>query len=363
MTSKKDFYEVLGVQKSASQDEIKKAFRNLARKHHPDVNKDKGSTEKFQEINEAYQTLSDANKRQHYDTYGSSGPGAAGGGRPGGGGGFSGADFSDFEGFGDIFDAFFGGGGRKRSSGGGRQDGADLRFDLDITLEDVYYGIEKEIELSHLTACRECKGSGAKPGSTPVKCSQCGGAGQIRQTQRTPLGAFTQVVACPKCHGAGETIMSPCQICNGSGRQKTKHKIKIKVPAGIETDTRLRVTGAGDAGLKGGSPGDLYVFITVKQNSIFERDGANIYHKKIISFTQAALGAEITVPTIDGKATLKIPAGTQTHTTFKFKEKGLPILSGRGKGDLLVVVEIETPKNLTADQQEALRKFAYLRGE
>ena len=361
MTSKKDFYEVLGVSKTASQDEIKKAFRNLARKHHPDVNKEKGSTEKFQEINEAYQVLSDTNKRQHYDSYGSADFGAQGG-WPGGGG-FSGADYWDFEGFGDIFDMFFGGSGRKKGRRGGRQDGNDLRFDLEITLEDVYYGIEKEIEVSHLTSCHTCKGSGAKPGTSQAKCTQCGGSGQIRQTQRTPLGAFTQVVACPTCQGSGEIISSPCTNCNGSGREKTKHKIKVKVPAGIESGTRLRVTGAGDAGIKGGSPGDLYVFISVKPNSQFEREGAHLFQTKKISFTKATLGAEIPVITIDGKATLKIPAGTQSHTTFKFKEKGLPVLGSRSKGDLHVIVEIETPKNLTSEQQELLRKFAQSRGE
>ncbi len=364
MTSRKDYYEILGISKNAGQDEIKKAFRNLARKYHPDVNKEPNAQEKFKEINEAYQVLSDTHKRQQYDTYGSAGFGG-GQGWPGGQGfsGFDFSNFSDFEGFGDIFDTFFGGGGKKRARRGGRQDGNDIRYDLEITLEDVYFGLEKEIEVTHLTACHTCKGTGAKPGTNPVKCVQCGGSGQTRQTQRTVLGSFTQVITCSSCGGSGETIGSPCTACSGSGREKTKHKIKVKIPAGIESDTRLRVSGAGDAGVKGGSPGDLYVFITVKPNSLFERDGANLYHSKKISFTQAALGAEVSVPTIDGKATLRIPAGTQSHTTFKFKDKGLPVFSGRGKGDLLVVVEIETPRNLTSEQQDLLRKFAKSAGE
>ena len=361
----KDYYNILGVNKNASQDEIKKAFRNLARKHHPDVNKEKGSTEKFKEINEAYQILGDQNKRQQYDQFGSAGPFNQG---FQGGQGFGGFDFnegaSNFEGFGDIFDMFFGGQGRSRQKSSGRQDGNDLRYDLEISLEEAYHGLDKEIEISHLTACATCKGSGAKPGTTPTKCGTCGGAGQVRQTQRTPLGAFTQVTTCPKCHGAGETVSSPCPTCSGSGRTKTKHKIKVRIPEGIDSGYRLKVTGAGDAGLKGGIPGDLYIFVTVRPSPIFEREGENLYYKKTIPFVTATLGAEIEVKTIDGKATLKIPAGTQSGSIFKFKGKGMPHLSGRGsRGDFMVVVEIETPKHLTDKQEELLKEFGKLRGE
>lgn len=361
MASKKDYYETLGVSKSASADDIKKAFRNLARKHHPDVNKAAGSAEKFKEINEAYQVLSDSQKRQQYDNFGTSDFSGFGG-----QGGFSGFDFgesfSNFEGFSDIFDVFFGGqGGRRQKSG--RSQGSDLRYDMEITLEDVVRGIEKEIEIQHLTACHVCHGSGAKPGSKPSKCSQCGGAGQIRQMQRTPLGSFTQVVACPTCHGTGEIISSPCNECGGSGRTKTKHKIKIKIPAGVETGSRLRVSSAGDAGLKGGPAGDLYVFISVRRHPIFERDGSNLYYSKSIPFVKAVLGDEIEVPTLDGHAILKIPAGTKSHTTFKFKGKGLPSLETHGKGDLNIQVEIETPTHLAEDQKELLKKFGKLRGE
>lgn len=362
MTSKKDYYEILGLQKNASSDDIKKAFRNLARKHHPDVNKEPDSDVKFKEINEAYQVLSDPRKRQQYDNFGTSDFSGGGFGQ-----GFQGFDFNqgfgDFEGFSDIFDAFFGGGGKRAARRSGRQDGADLRYDLELTLEEAYRGIEKEIEISHLVACQACKGSGAKPGTTPVKCQNCGGTGQVRKTQRTPLGAFTQVIPCPTCQGSGETISTPCPQCSGSGRTRSKHKVKIKVPAGIDSGTRMRVSGAGDAGLKGGSPGDLYVFIEVRQHGHFERDGDNLFIKKMITFVQASLGDELEVPTLDGKATLKIPRGTQSGTSFRFKGKGMPSMQGRGRGDLIVLVEIETPANLTSEQEELLKRFAKLRGE
>lgn len=361
MTNKRDFYEVLGIPKGATDAEIKKAFRNLARKHHPDVNKEKGSAEKFKEINEAYHALSDPRKRQQYDQFGSAGPGFGAG-----AGGFQGFDFSEsFSGFegglGDMFDAFFGGGIRRNKSG--RQRGSDLRYDLEITLEEVAHGLEKEITVTHLTACHACRGSGAKPGTTPVKCAQCGGAGQVRQSQRTILGSFTQVIPCPVCRGSGEKISSPCPTCSGSGQEKTHHKIKIKIPAGIEDQTRMRVTGAGNAGQKGGSPGDLYVFISVRQHPLFERDGSTLYYKKSIPFVKAVLGDEIEIKTLDGKATLKIPAGTQSHTSFKFKGKGLPNMEMGGKGDLIIIVELETPVNLTSEQMELLQKFGRLRGE
>ncbi len=358
MTSKKDYYEVLGIPRSATEADIKKAFRNLARKHHPDVNKEPGSAEKFKELNEAYQVLSDPRKRQQYDNFGSTDFSA---GQGFSGSGFDG-NFSNFEGFGDIFDMFFGGGhsaGRRSS----RQDGADLRYDMSITLEDVAKGAEREIEISHLTSCHTCKGTGAKQGSSPQKCSTCGGTGQVRRMQRTPLGAFSQVTVCPECNGSGEIIKNPCSTCSGSGRIKSKHKIKIKIPAGVESGMRLKVSGAGDAGLRGGQPGDLYVFITVKSHSLFEREDNNLFFSKSIPFVVAALGSEIDVPTIDGKATLKIPAGTQTGTNFRFKGKGLPSLSGRGKGDLFVIVTIETPKSMSQKEKDLLLEFGKIRKE
>lgn len=347
----RDYYESLGVGKSASQDEIKRAYRNLARKFHPDVNKEAGAGEKFKEINEAYQVLSDPNKRSQYDYYGETG---AGGGGFGGGEGFRG--FEGFGEFGDLFDTFFGQRGARRT---GAARGEDLRFDLRITLEEAARGVEKEIEVLHYTACSTCKGTGAKPGTSPVKCSTCGGSGQVRRNQHTILGNFTQVVTCPTCHGEGMMIKSPCPTCGGSGLEKKRHKVKIKIPAGIDSGSRLRVPGAGNAGSRGGSPGDLYVFIAVEQHPLFNRDGANLYFRTSISFLQAILGDEIPVPTLDGEATLKIPAGTQPNTNFKLKGRGLPQLDRRERGDLYVLVEVAIPSKLTKEQENLLRQFKH----
>ncbi|MBN3032651.1 MAG: molecular chaperone DnaJ [Candidatus Saganbacteria bacterium] len=351
----RDYYETLGVARGASQDEIKRAYRNLARKYHPDVNKESGATEKFKAINEAYQVLSDPNKRSQYDYYGQAGPQ---------GGGFGGFDFGEgfrgFEGFGefgDLFDAFFGGQRGGRRAGPARGD--DLRYDLRVSLEEVARGAEKELTVAHFTACAACKGSGAKPGTQPAKCAACGGQGQVRQNQRTIFGSITQVVACPACHGAGTTIQNPCPACHGSGREKKKHRVKIKVPAGIESGHRLRVPGAGNAGSQGGPPGDLYVFISVEPHPLFNRDGASLYYRTSVSFLQAILGGEIKVPTLEGEAVLKVPPGTQPNTNFKLKEKGLPHLGRRDKGDLYVLVEVRIPDRLTREQEELLRKFPH----
>ncbi|OGB88809.1 molecular chaperone DnaJ [candidate division WOR-1 bacterium RIFCSPHIGHO2_01_FULL_53_15] len=349
----RDYYETLGVNKSASQDEIKRAYRNLARKYHPDVNKEAGSTEKFKEINEAYQVLSDPNKRSQYDYYGEAGTAGAGGFEGFGGEGFRG--FEGFGDFGDLFDAFFGQRGGGRRSGPARGD--DLRYDLRVTLEEAAKGREKELEVAHFAACGTCKGTGAKPGASSVKCATCGGNGQVRRTQRTILGNIAQVVTCPACHGAGETIKSPCPTCGGSGLEKKKHKVKLKVPAGIDSGYRLRVPGAGNAGSRGGQPGDLYVFITVERHPLFNRDGANLYFRTSISFLQAILGDEIKVPTLEGEATLKIPAGTQPNTNFKLKDRGLPHLGKREKGDLYCLVEVTIPSKISKEQEELLRKL------
>jgi len=351
---KRDYYEILGVSKTASQDEIKRSFRHLARKYHPDVNKEHGATEKFKEVNEAYQVLSDPNKRSQYDYFGQAGdPGV---------GGFEGFDFGEqfrgFEGFGeftDLFDVFFGRGRGERRTGPER--GEDLRYDMRITLEEAGGGIEKELEVAHFTACSSCRGTGARPGSSPVRCSTCGGNGQVKRSQRTILGSFTQVVTCPACHGSGEVISSPCPACKGTGREKRKHKVKVKIPAGIDSNYRLRIAGAGNAGNKGGTPGDLYVFITVETHPHFNRDGANLYSRTEISFIQAILGDEIKVRTLEGEATLKIPPGTQPSTNFKLKEKGMPYLNKREKGDLYILVEIKIPAKISKEQEEFLRKF------
>jgi len=351
---KRDYYEILGVSKNASQDEIKRAYRNLARKHHPDVNKESGAAEKFKEINEAYQVLSDPNKRSQYDYFGQAGG-------PGGFG-FEGFDFGEpfrgFEGFGeftDLFDVFFG-----RERGGrraGPERGEDLRYDLHVTLEEAAQGIEKEIEVAHYTACSTCKGTGAKPGTSPIRCSTCGGSGQVKKSQRTILGSFTQIVTCPSCRGVGDVIQSPCPTCKGTGRERKRHLVKVKIPVGIDSGYRLRVAGAGNAGSKGCTPGDLYVFITVEPHPLFNRDGANLYYRTEISFIHAILGDEIKIPTLEGEATLKIPPGTQPNTNFKLKEKGMPYLNKRDRGDLYVLVEVKIPAKISKEQEELLRKF------
>lgn len=352
--SNRDYYEILGVSKTASADEIKRAYRKLARQYHPDVNKESGSDEKFKEINSAYQVLSDPNKRSQYDYYGTAGG-------PGGGG-FEGFDFGEsfrgFEGFGefgDIFDVFFGREhGTRRAT---QQRGTDLRYDLRITLEEAARGVEHELSIVHFTACPTCKGSGAKPGTKPVRCSNCKGSGQVKKSQRTILGSFTQIVTCPACRGAGEVIAKLCENCKGEGRAKKSHKIKVKIPAGIDSDYRLRVAGAGDAGSKGSPPGDLYVFIHVEPHPLFNRDGANLYHRTKISFVRAILGDQIKIPTIEGETTLKIPPGTQPNTNFRIKGKGMPSLEHREPGSLYVLVEVEIPAKLTKAQEELLKKF------
>ena len=353
----KDFYGILGVAKSASADEIKRAYRKLARQYHPDVNKDAGAADKFKEINEAYQTLSDPNKRSQYDYYGTAGgPGGPGG---AGFGGFDGFDFSGggqggFGEFGDLFDMFFGGQGGRRAA---PERGADLRYDLRISLEDTAKGREKEISIPHFVSCSTCKGSGAKPGSSPKKCATCNGSGQVKRSQRTILGSFTQVVPCSSCQGSGQKIDKPCTTCHGQGREKKTHQVKVKIPAGIDSGYRLRVAGAGDAGAKGAPPGDLYIFIIVEPHPLFNREGANLFFRTKISFTQAILGAEIEIPTLAGKAKLKIPRGTQPNTNFRIKDKGLPSLNHREHGHLYVLAEIEIPTKLNRQQEELLKKY------
>jgi len=353
--SKRDYYEVLGVQKNASADEIKRAYRKLARQHHPDVNKEPGAEERFKELNEAYQVLSDPNKRSQYDYYGTAGG-------PGGFGGFEGFDFGEsfrgFEGFGefgDIFDVFFG-----RERGGrrpGQEHGADLRYDLRITLEEAARGMEKELNIVHFASCSACKGSGAKPGTKPAQCNTCKGSGQTRKTQRTILGNITQVVTCPTCRGSGEVISSPCQACKGEGRVKKSHRVTVKIPAGIDSGYRLRVAGSGDAGKKGAPAGDLYIFINVEPHPFFNRDGENLYYRSKISYLQAILGDEIKVPTIDGETTLRVPAGTQPNTNFRMKGKGMPVLDSRERGSLYVLLEVEIPTRLSREQSELLKKL------
>jgi len=361
----RDYYEVLGISKSASTDEIKKAFRTLARKYHPDVNKASDAGERFKEINQAYSVLSDPQKRSQYDQFGHAAPGF------GGGPGFEGFDFSEMfrggfsGGFGenpmeDIFESFFGGGGRRRQ---GPRRGDDLRYDIEITLEEAATGVEKELNIPHYVSCKTCKGTGAKPGTKPEKCGTCGGSGQIRRVQRTMLGNFTQVSVCPDCRGSGEVIKSACPECRGRGQVRATHKVMVKIPAGVETGNKLRIPKAGDTGEKGGGPGDLYIFISVKDNPMFERDGADLHYSAKITFVQAALGHDLDVPTIEGSAVLKVPAGTQPNTVLRMREKGLPHLNSHAKGDLYIHIEVATPSGLNKEEIELLKKFGKIRDE
>jgi molecular chaperone DnaJ len=359
----KDYYNILGVSKNASSDDIKKAYRRLARQYHPDVNKQAGAEEKFKEINEAFQVLSDDRKRTQYDQFGTA---------EGFGHSFEGFDFGrggpfgGFENFGDLgelFETFFGGAARTRHRSPGAEQGNDLSVEITITLEEAATGVEREIEISHLTKCPKCAGSGAKTGTSAKKCTRCHGSGQIRQTQRTILGSFTQVGICPACQGSGEIISSPCDTCRGQGRVRERARLTVKIPSGIDNGYKLKITDKGDAGVRGGASGDVYVFIKVKRHPIFRRDGSDLYYKTNVSVTQATLGDEIEVPTIDGYLKMSIPKGTQPATTFRLKEKGMPHLYGRGHGDLYVLVEVQIPTNLSRKQEELLKEFAIARGE
>ncbi len=349
--SKRDYYEVLGVTRTSTEVEIKRAYRTLAVKHHPDKNPDDPTAEdKFKEAAEAYSVLSDAQKRASYDRFGHSGAG-------GQGFGFDPQGFSNIE---DIFDLFgfsdmFGGG----RAGGTRtqssvQRGADLRYDLEISLEEAATGKDQQLLIPRLEKCDICEGKGTEEGTEPELCVTCGGSGQTRYQQ----GFFSVMRTCPNCSGKGRIIKNPCKKCRGAGRIEKEKTIEIKIPAGVETGSRLRITGEGEAGLNGGPAGDLYVVLHVAEHEMFERQGANLYASVPISFAQAALGAEIQVKNLDGEQPLKIPAGTQTGTVFRLKEQGMPILGGRGKGEMFVAVSLVTPKNLTKEQRKILEQLA-----
>lgn len=340
---KRDYYDVLGVARNASDADIKRAYRSLAVKFHPDKNPgDHTAEEKFKECAEAYAVLSDPQKRASYDRFGHSAGGA----------GFD-PGFSNIE---DIFDLF--GFGDMFGSRGGRratvQRGADLRYDLEITLEEAASGKDEKLRIPRLERCETCKGSGAEAGTSPETCVSCGGSGQTRYQQ----GFFSVMRTCPNCAGKGKIIRNPCRECQGQGRVEREKSLEIKIPAGVETGSRLRVTGEGEAGINGGPPGDLYVVINVKEHEVFERQGANLYSAAPVTFAQAALGAEIKVKTLEGEEDLKIPAGTQTGTVFRLKSHGMPTLGGRGRGDLFVVATLITPKNLTKEQRKLLEQLA-----
>ncbi|MBL3716004.1 molecular chaperone DnaJ [Lactococcus garvieae] len=357
-----EFYERLGVDKNASQDEIKKAYRKLSKKYHPDINKDPGAEDKYKEIQEAYETLSDEEKRANYDQYGTAGANAGFGGQ----GGFSGFDgfqgAGGFGGFEDIFSSFFGGGGAQVNPNAPRQ-GDDLQYRINLTFEEAIFGVEKEIKYHREELCHTCAGSGAKPGTHPETCHKCHGRGQIQVVRDTPLGRMSTSAVCDVCHGTGKEIKSPCPTCHGTGHEKLAHTVKVKVPAGVESGQQMRLQGQGDAGTNGGPYGDLYVRFQVSASDKFERDGSEIYYKMPLSFVQAALGDEVEVPTVHGNVKLKIPAGTQTGTNFRLRGKGAPKLRGNGQGDQHVVVNIVTPEKLNEAQREALRDFAKASGQ
>lgn len=355
--AKRDYYEVLGVAKTASQDEIKKAYRKLALKYHPDRNKGNAEAEqKFKEVGEAYGVLSDESKRQQYDQLGpdmfeqaQSGGGA--GGNPFGGG-FGGSGMED------IFDMFFGGqGGRSGRTNAGPQRGADLRFDLEISFEEAAFGVEKEISLYRDEACDHCHGSGAEPGSKVETCPECHGSGYVRFTQNTMFGQMVNERPCSKCHGEGKIVSNPCKSCRGKGAVKKNKQLKVKIPAGVDNGSRLRVSGEGEAGLKGGPSGDLYVYLYVKPHKFFDRDGTTVLCEVPINIVQASLGAEVKVPTLDGAVTMKVPEGTQPGKVLRLKGKGIPSLRGGLRGDQLVRIKVVVPTKLSEKQKEALRAF------
>jgi len=350
--SKRDYYEILGVTRTATEIEIKKAYRKLAIKHHPDKNPDNAEAEeKFKEAAEAYSVLSDSEKRAAYDRFGHAGVGSGAGFGAGGAGFTNIEDIFDLFGFGDMF------GQRGGRAGGGRtaaQRGADLRYDLEITLEEAANGIEEKLHIPRLEVCDKCEGKGTEKGTQPETCITCNGSGQTRYQQ----GFFSVMRTCPNCVGKGQIIKDPCKKCHGAGRIEKEKTIEIKIPAGVETGSRLRVNGEGEAGTGGGQTGDLFVVIHVKEHEMFERQGANLYASVPISFAQAALGADIKVKTLDGEEELKITAGTQTGTVFRVKNQGMPSLGGRGKGDLYVAVSVITPKTLTKEQRKLLEQLA-----
>jgi molecular chaperone DnaJ len=346
--SKRDYYEVLGVERGVSEAELKKAYRRLAMKHHPDRNPDdKASEDKFKEANEAYEVLSDASKRAAYDQYGHAGVDQSmGGGHPGGG-----ANFSDI--FGDVFSDFFGGAAGGRGGRGGAQRGSDLRYTLELGLEEAVRGTSVTIRVPTLVNCKTCEGSGAKKGTSPVTCTTCGGIGQVRMQQ----GFFSVQQTCPRCHGNGKMITDPCGSCHGHGRVEEHKTLSVKVPAGVDTGDRIRLSGEGEAGAMGGPAGDLYVVVNVREHAIFQRDGKHLYCEVPISFADAALGGELEVPTLDGRVKLKIPEGTQTGKLFRLRGKGVAPVRGGGAGDLMCRVAVETPVHLDRRQRELLEEF------
>jgi len=349
MSAKRDYYNVLGIDRQASDEDIKKAFRRLARQYHPDVNKNSDAEAKFKEINEAYEVLSDTDKRAMYDRFGHVGPQ----------GGFGGGGFSDF-GFGgveDIFDAFFGGARGGGATRAGPQRGADLRYDLQIEFEEAVFGCEREIVVPRHETCPHCQGSGSEPGTQPIRCPQCNGTGEVRRQQQTFLGSFVQVTVCPRCQGEREIITSPCSQCRGRKVIQVDRTISVKIPPGVDSGTRVRLANEGEAGRRNGPSGNLYVVIDVKPHRYFQRQDNHIIVGLDINVAQAALGDKVKVPTLEGEEELSIPAGTQSGETFVLRGKGVPYLQRSGRGDEVILVRVLTPARLTPQQKSLLREL------
>lgn len=363
MAEKRDYYEVLGVSKNASEDEIKRAYKKLARKYHPDMNPgDKEAEEKFKEVNEANEVLSNPEKKAKYDQFGFAGVDPNYGAGQGGYGGAGGFDFGNL---GDIFGSFFGGG----FGGGGRrnpnapQRGESIRASLSVEFTEAAFGCEKSITIDRSEQCPTCKGKGCAPGTTPEVCTQCHGTGTVTQAQRTPFGMMQSQTVCPKCRGRGQIIHQPCPDCRGAGAVRKRRTIQVNIPAGIDNGQTISLRGQGHSGKNGGPAGDLLITVMVRPHEIFRRDGTAVFCEAPITFTQAVLGGTLEIPTIDGKVKYDIPEGTQTGTVFRLRGKGIPVLNGRGRGDQYVTVNIETPRNLNREQKEALKKFSESLGE
>jgi molecular chaperone DnaJ len=357
MATQRDYYEVLGVERTADEGEIKRAFRRLAQQWHPDVNTESGADERFKEVNEAYQVLSDPQRRQAYDMFGRAGVGA-------GTEGFG--NYSGFQGFGDLFDAFFGGA-TAGATGSRRQRqpaGADLRYDLRLTFDEAIRGVEKEIEFTALARCETCSGSGAASGTEPVTCPQCHGTGEQRQVRSTMLGQMVNVTACPRCRGQGRIVETPCETCRGEGRVERRRTLRVTIPAGIDDGHQIRLTGEGEAGPRGGPAGNLYVVVHVAAHAELRREETELFYELQVSIAQAALGARVTVPTPDGRETIEIKPGTQPGTTIRLRGRGVPHLRRAGvRGDLHVEVDVRVPSRLSSRQRELLEEFAAESGD
>jgi len=348
-TTKRDYYDVLGVGRESSSEDIRKAYRKLARQYHPDVNKNDGAEARFKEINEAYEVLSDEKKRAAYDRFGHAGAE----------GGFSG-DFSGFGGFGnfgEIFEEFFGGFGTRTTRRGPRR-GADLRYDLSIEFLEAALGVEKEIEVARHELCTRCNGSGAEPGTTPVRCTTCNGTGEVRRVQQSILGSFVNVTTCPTCRGEGETVPIPCVECRGSKYVRVARKLNVKIPAGVDAGTQIRLAGEGEPGEYGGPPGNLYVILDVRPHPYFRRKDDDVILEVAVNLAQAALGDKVTVPTLDGEEPIDIPAGTQPGKVIRLRSKGIPHVRRTGRGDQLVVVQVSIPTSLSGEQKRLFSELS-----